>query len=112
MGAQQSRTTGENDDAQTGQRSSSISGRLSASFPRLQKNRESSPATSMKGAAGQVRKTGDGRGENEPVTLSSAQDVSTEQFPFLSVACACGCVSAARSSSLAALARSSALSFF
>jgi hypothetical protein len=94
MGLQQSRSAGGNDETRVRPKSSNLSERLSASFPRLQKTRGSNSVAST--TEGKARKTGDAaRGENgsETPELSAPDSVSSPGLPFLSAACACGCVS-------------------
>ena len=60
MGLQQSRSTGGNDETpHVRPKSSNLSERISASFPRLQKNRGSNSISASKEADGPARKTDD-----------------------------------------------------
>lgn len=83
MGVQQSRSTGGNDETpQVRSKSSNLSERLSATFPRLQKNRGSNAVSASQEADGSARKTGDAaHGEDgSPTPESSAQNAVSFLF--------------------------------
>ncbi|KAF8740909.1 hypothetical protein AX14_006658 [Amanita brunnescens Koide BX004] len=91
MGLQQSRSAGGNDETRVRPKSSNLSERLSASFPRLQKTRGSNSVAST--TEGKARKTGDAaRGENgsETPELSapdSSKEPNTEMPQSVTVPC-------------------------